>query len=323
MNPDLADLLERAVPEPVRHLDAEQVLRAARHRRRVRAGWAAGGAAAGVAVVVAAVVVAAVASTTGSWLADGEAGPAGPDEVPLVVSALDDRQPLNANLLGALDTTDLAHPGEGALVARVGRDGTTVDQADVWLVEATGDQLCLVIEDGYGGVGYGCSARSDLLDLGVLTVVSEHEPPLLVVVAPDGYTTATLDGEAAPVTDNVAVLPVSAERDVVLSGPDVPGVTLDPALVLGSGWGGSDVRELDQEARARAALEDLVRSARRYAEANGDTDGFAGQLVADSGPAAAQNFRTLTDATAVADIGGGQCLTADLVAGEVTGGPCA
>jgi len=317
MNPDLGDLLEAAVPEPRRRLDAEQVLGAARHRRRVRAGWGAGGTAA-----VVAVVVAAVASTTGSWLADGGAGPAGTGEVPLVLSALRDRQPLNANLLGALDTTDLAHPGEGALVARVGRDGPTVGEADVWLVEASGDQLCLVLEGGGGGVGYGCSPRSDLLDPGVLTVFSEHEPPLLVVVAPDGYTTATLDGATAPVTDNVAVLPVSADRDVVLTGPDVPEVALDPTLVLGSGWGDSGGQELSQEARARAALEDLVRSAQRYAEANGDTDGFAEQLVADSGPALARQLRTLTDATAVADIGDGQCLTADLVTGEVTDGPC-
>lgn len=217
---DLGRLLDQAVPEPPRHLDPTAVLDAARRRRRTRASWT-GVAAAGLAV---ATLVTSLLLTR----PDADRSSLDPADVPLRLSALDRRVPLDDDVRGAVEVLPLRHPGEASLVA-------TVDRYEVYLFEMANGDLCLVAERE-GSAGSNCVPKADLLGKEGLTLVVQEwdgRPATLVVAAPDGYDRAELGNVTARVVNNVAALPVGVSaRTVTLSGAGAPEVSLDVSSTL-------------------------------------------------------------------------------------------
>jgi hypothetical protein len=225
MSPDLRTLLQDAVPEPDRLLDPADVLHRARRRHRTRTAT----------LLAVAVLVVGIAGglLPGPWRHRALLDPAA---VPLTVSALADRQPLPPGAAEALASERPAHPGEAALVGTIGPN-------KVWLADTTDDRLCLVIaREEYGQAGHGCQPRAVLLRSGLAMVHVPDDlsgPVWIVVVAPDGYTTASASGVRAPFRENTAILAFdqepSASGAVTISGPDVPDVSFALESILGPG----------------------------------------------------------------------------------------
>jgi hypothetical protein len=224
MNRDLVRLLEDAVPEPPKALDPETVLHAARHRRRIRTSLT---------VMVAAAVVG--LAVTASLIAVDRADHRSTIQVAdpaLTISALAQRTPIGASVANALPGVDLAHPGQGTLVATVGPE-------KVYLLEATDGSLCTVVDKGFGSSWGGCGPRSELLTTGVISSTVPSYPPYndgrtqVIIVVPDGYRTATLGNKTVQVSHNVALLsgPFSA-RSLTIAGPSVRAVTFHLATYL-------------------------------------------------------------------------------------------
>jgi hypothetical protein len=232
-------------------------------------------------------------------------------EVPLRLSALEDRVRLGETGRGAMDTTRTVHPGEGTLVARRGSQ-------QIFLVEAAGDRLCvLAVDEGSGGASTGCGHRSDLLTTGVIHAYSPTASRLTVVVVavPDGYSRATAGDVGVPVISNAAVLELDPPpTELVLSGPELPTVTLE--LGRAAATAGGVAPASTRESNARIALTDLIDSARGYEQRRGSTAGFAKHLLAGA-PALGGQLASLTDTAAVAAIAPGRCLTASFSSGAI------
>lgn len=213
MTADLSRLLQQSVPEPERALDPGTVLDAARRRQKVRT------------TLLAAVAVIAVAIAVGTPFLVRQPEP-DVASVPLRLSVFDHRVPLGPVAAGALDKTPLVHPGEGSLAA-------TVENHQVFLIEAVDDQVCIVIvRESYGSAGTGCHPLANLLTTGVVTYTNlsfdGSGPGLLLVAAPDGYTQAELGRQRTSIANNLAVVPLlTHDRALKMSGPAVPTVTLD------------------------------------------------------------------------------------------------
>jgi hypothetical protein len=224
MNHDLMRVLEVAVPEPPRALDPGTVLHAARRRRRIRASLTVVAAAALVGLAVTGSLI-----TGGPWVHRSTVQVADP---PLTISALAQRTPIGATVAKALPGIDLAHPGQGTLVATVGPE-------KVYLLEATDGSLCTVVDEGFGSSWGGCGPRSELLTTGVISSTVPSYPPYndgrtkVIVVVPDGYRTATLGNKTVQVSRNVALLsgPFSV-RSLTIDGPSVRAVTFNLATYL-------------------------------------------------------------------------------------------
>jgi hypothetical protein len=310
MSRHLGELLKGAVPEPARVLNADELMRTARSRN-APPRWA--GPVVATVFLVAAVAIA-VPQVVARW--GHVASTPGVADVPLRLSALDRRVPLGPVAVGAMDRTALAHPGEGSLVATLG-------QEQVYLIEAVGDQLCLLeVNESYGSAGSGCFPRSDLLTTGIVlsTLAPDSSTMLLAVAVPDGYTVATSGGRSAVVVSNVAVLDlVSSQTKLTVSGSAMPSVTFD--LGKSAILPGGSAPETPGSA-AKGALSDLARSAQLYAQEHGSTAGFADKIKADAGPVVSTKFRSLTDTSAVADLGAGRRLTVDLLSGAIDEGAC-
>jgi hypothetical protein len=124
------------------------------------------------------------------------------------------------------------HPGRGSRVATLGTD-------TIYLTEATGSQVCTVVDEGNGAGFGGCGLRADLLTTGVILSNVPSYPTVdfagvhVVVTMPDGYQTATIGTTTVKVTNNVAVLsgPFSAET-VNIAGPKLPSVSFDLTTYL-------------------------------------------------------------------------------------------
>lgn len=213
MTAELERLLQRAVPEPPHTLDAGALLTAARRRQRVRAAGLA------VAAAVLAVLAIGLPQLVGQSRQDAAS-------VPVRLSALDQRVPLGPVAAGMTNGVALAHPGEGSLVA-------TVDNYQVFLVETTNDQVCLlIVRESYGSAARGCQPRSDLLTTGLVfptrLSVAPSAPQVIFVAVPDGYTRASAGGQTADVANNLAVFHGDVGKgDLKLSGPSVPTATFD------------------------------------------------------------------------------------------------
>jgi hypothetical protein len=213
MTADLPRLLQQAVPEPAHTLDAATVLTAARRRQRIRTTL--------LAAVAAVVVLIAIGMPLVTRPTDSDTA-----SVPLRLSVFDRRVPLGPVAAGALGDTTLVHPGEGGLA-------TTIESYQVFLVEAAGERVCIVVvRENYGSAATGCHPLANLLTVGVIMYTNltfgASGPGLLLVAAPDGYTRATLGPQRASIDNNLAVVRhVPGERDLEIAGPDVPIVTLD------------------------------------------------------------------------------------------------
>lgn len=230
---DLSDLLERAVAEPPRRLDADRVIRRARRRQRVRRSAVVTAAAAALVVLVPA--TAQRIGTSDVLVATRT------DEVPRVVSALDDA-PTDGTDPFAADRT-FGAPAEGVLVHRE----TEYPHRQVWLLEGPlpeevdqrpDDSICVVTNAGGGG-GSSCFGRDALLtERSVLASQDQWDTYEMVVVLPDGYTRLTSPIGTVDVRDNTAVVlsDVLAPGEVVVSGPTVPSVTWDMDDIWGPGW---------------------------------------------------------------------------------------
>lgn len=321
MNRDLARMLQEAVPEPTGRLDPDEILRTAGRARPARR-WAAPV----LAVTVLAVAVG-VASPQLMTRWRNEAATPVVADVPLTVSALEHRVPLPEAAAGAaigLGGIEYVHPGEGTLVATVGDD-------EIYLAEATGDRLCVVVGNELtgGGGSNGCQPMSDLLTTGVgdnygggvhLTAAG-MEPTFwrFIVAAPDGYTLATANDLTALITSNVAVLDLDiTEAEVTISGPAVPSVTFHIG-VPGSLDGATPPT---REAYARANLESLARDAQAYLQQHGTTAGYADSVKADADPRMDRLIPSLTNTTATATVGTGHCLTIDFQTNQITEATC-
>jgi hypothetical protein len=261
---------------------------------------------AAVAVVVAALTTAVIVAQTAKRPSETAVA-----EVPLDLSALDERVRLGRVGTGAMDSTKVLHPGEGSLVATLGT-------RRVFLIEASGNRLCvLVVAENSGGASSHCQPRDDLLTAGI---VHTSRPPgtvpeTVIVVAPDGYTAAAFGEKTVAITSNVAVLEAMTLPDsVTITGPRVPDVT----FLLGAASDRADPSAAtDREVNARLALADLIRSAGLYTREHGTTDGFARSMRA-AGPALTRQLTSLTDTSAVAEVGPQRCLRADLQTGTIT-----
>lgn len=209
MNTELGELLNRAVPDPPRLLDADLVLRLARRRgrRRVAMGLAA------LAVVAVAGPVAAVHL---------QPAPEDVADVPLRLSALDRRQPIGEAAARVLVGETLVHPGQASLAGEGGR-------WRVLLAETVDRKVCVVVESRGDGAG-GCQPWSDLLTTGVIlaTILSgnDADPWLIVVAVPDGYTRAAIGATTASVSNNVGLLEGRFTKDdeLVIWGRGLPTV---------------------------------------------------------------------------------------------------
>lgn len=233
MTPDLQELLRLVVPEPPTSLDPEQALRKARRAQSSRR-------LAGTLTATSALVIAAALVVTNLPHDRSTSSLSAP-----VLSALDRPVPLGPVALGFLrglgpDTGSRSsprpsrasapvytfkHPGRGSLVGSIGSD-------QIYLLDTTTDDLCLIeVNESYGSAGGGCQPRSDLLEHGITQTT--NYPPWsttdviewhLVVVAPDGYTTASSGGHTADVRNNIAIIvpfPSPAGGQVTLTGPGV------------------------------------------------------------------------------------------------------
>jgi hypothetical protein len=309
---DLGRLLDQAVPEPPRHLDATAVLDAARRRRRTRASWAG--------VAAAGLVVATLVTSFLLTRPEVDRSSLDPADVPLRLSALDRRVPLSDGVRGAVEVLPVLHPGEASLAA-------TVDRHQVYLFERADGDLCLLAEHE-GSAESSCVSKIDLLGREGLTLVVQEwdgRPATLVVAMPDGYDRAELGSVTARAVNNVAALPVGVSASTVtLSGAGVPEVSLDVRSNLRGVDVGSPSRPPadDSEANARAALLDLARSAQLYAETHGSMAGFADALTAEQGPAIRGQLAELTDTSAVARVGSDSCLGAEFATGRITKKRC-
>ncbi len=140
----------------------------------------------------------------------------------------------------------------------------------------------------------------------------------VVVVAPDGYTSAALGARTAPVRSNAAVLETEAPAgELVLTGPAVPRLRYDLAEVAR----GAE-RPDTAVAAATGALAYLARAAGRDAQEHGSTAGFADEVRREQGGGAARRLVSLGDTGAVARSGAGGSLAVDLSSGEVEESPC-
>jgi len=310
VNRDLAQMLQEAVPEPTGRLDPDEILRTAGRGSSARR-WA--GPVVAMVFLVAAVGVASPQLLT-RWRNQG-AMPAVAD-VPLTLSALKHRVPLNGTAALGVERIEVVHPGEGSLVATVGDD-------QIYLVEATGDRLCISVGNELSGAGAsnGCQPVSDLLTTGVTMDYGGVSPTSwrFIVAAPDGYTLATAENRTAPITSNVAVLDLDAtETELTISGPAVPSVTFH----IGAPGSLNGATPPILETTARASLEGLARDAQAYLQQHGTTAGFADSVKADVGPAMNKLIPSLTDTTATADLGSGQCLTVVLLNGQIHESTC-
>jgi hypothetical protein len=214
MSNDLADLLGTAVPEPARYLNPDAVLRAARHRRTVRRSG----------VVGAVVAVTAFAAVVPLALhgSPETAGPSSGGPEPLTLSALDLAGSLPQDVSGMVSPSQGEGPYTGVLAA-------TVDGDRIYLAETTDDELCLVAaKPAPGGGASTCNQRSALMTSGVVLAYTPAagKPLTVVVVAPDGYETASAESRSAQVVANVAVLTLPDAAAITLSGPHVRSVTL-------------------------------------------------------------------------------------------------
>jgi hypothetical protein len=214
--------VQRSVPEPVRNPEPRAVPATPRRRRGVRTTLLAA-----IAVIVVAVAIAVPFLTRRT----------GPDlaSVPLRLSVFDHRVPLGPVAAGALGDTPLVHPGEGSLAA-------TVENHQVFLVEAAGDRVCIVIvRENYGSAATGCDPLTSMLTQGVVVYTNfsfdGSGPGMLFVAVPDGYTRATLGGRRTSIANNLAVVPVVPDdRALRISGPEVPTATLDLDRFLPPGF---------------------------------------------------------------------------------------
>jgi hypothetical protein len=212
VNTELGLLLERAVPEPPRLLDADVILRSARRRVRHR-----------VATGLAALAVAAVVGPMTAVRLQPD--PVDVTDVPLHLSALDRRQPIGEVAAHLLVGQRLVHPGQASLTREV-------DRWQILLAETVDGEICVVaVRESQGdGAGGDCQPRPDLLTTGVMfatTVSGDHaDPALIIVVVPDGYTRAAIGATADRVSNNVGLLRgvFSPEDELVISGPDLPTV---------------------------------------------------------------------------------------------------
>ena len=311
MTPALHTLLQDAVPEPPRLLDPDTVLHRARRRRLSRT----------VALLAAAVLVlgaAGAALVPGPWRHRAVVDPAA---VPLTVSALAGRQPVPPGVADVLAPERPAHPGEAALVGTIGPD-------KVWLADTADDALCLVVaREEYGRAGYGCQPRRELLRAGLVMAHWPEDPsgPVrVVVVAPDGYATASADGVRAAFRENIAILAFdhrpAPSSGLTISGPDLPDVAfpLEPVVGPGPAPAGTD----PHIRAARQALTDIAASARRYAQDHsGSTRGFAASLPPDFVSVLKRQKIQVTDTGAATTVRG-HCLSVVLATGQVTDRAC-
>jgi hypothetical protein len=227
MSLDLSRLLDRAVPEPEHVLDGAQVLAAARRRRALRARTG---------VVVALIVGAAGGALAVRGLAPADRESAVASGRAPSIAALDQRERLAQrpdSFSSPFTSLELRHPGEAS---RLG----SVDSWDVWLADTVDDGLCLVVVD-VGRSGSTCQPVSNLTTAGLWMIHHEEgRRPRLLLVAPDGYTTARLGTASSRVGSNLAVLPVDGpDSTATLSGRGLPDLTFDlsgslpPARVRG------------------------------------------------------------------------------------------
>lgn len=297
MTADLHEMLDRAVPEPPGRLDPDAVLRRARRRQATRRMAVAGGSLAVVGVLL------------GTGLTVTRDDTARYADVPLRVSALDDAAPLGEVARGASGVE------RGTVVAEV----PVEPESDVVLYEDE-DLLCVMtVSESYGGAGTACFAWDQLLDRGVLMIATglELAPKYLVVVAPDGYTEATVDGRTFDVISNVAVVEVpSDDVEVTISGPDVPDRTFaaDEAETTMP-----RSQRLQRDAGMLATLQEVRALAVRYQQENGSLAGFAESLRPNG--ATRRMLREVSDTRAVAEVEDG-CLVMDLATGAVGDAPC-
>lgn len=215
MSHDLAELLEAATPEPQRLLNPEELLRAARRRVTVRRRAGAG---LGAAVVAGAVTATLLVPSGGNQ----SSGATGGTDTP-VVSALQKTSPLPATVTRALAQSPYISTGRGTLTRQIGGG------EQVYLVPVNdGELICIVDVVGAKENSLTCAPRSGLLSTGVYltTQLNETSPAQALIVAPDGYTTATSGTTTASVADNLAVLRPLSSETVTLTGPHRPSVTL-------------------------------------------------------------------------------------------------
>ena len=224
MNSDLIRLLDEAVPEPPRLLNARSVVIAATRRHRIRVS--------GLVIAVAAIGVIAVTASPAALGRNGQAATMRVTQVPLTISALDHQTSLSASAIKLLSEVTLVHPGRGSLVATKGAEA-------IYVTEATGGQLCTVVDEGDGASFGGCGLRANLLTTGLISSSVPSHPTAdfagahVVVTVPDGYRTATIGTTTVQVTNNVAALdgPFSV-KTLVIAGPKVPSVIFDLATYL-------------------------------------------------------------------------------------------
>ena len=215
MTRDLTALLESATPEPQRLLNPEELLRAARHRVTVRRRAGGGLGAALVAVAATAALLFPSGGHQSPGAIGGIATPA--------VSALETTSPLPAAVTRALAQAPYISTGRGTLVHQLSGG------EQVYLVPVNAGQLiCIVDLVGAKENSMTCAPRSGLLSSGVYltTQLNETSPAQALIVAPDGYTTATAGTTTVTVADNLAVLRPLTSGTVILSGPRRPSVTL-------------------------------------------------------------------------------------------------
>ena len=213
MSHDLTSLLESATPEPQRLLNPEELLRAARHRVTVRrrAGTGLG------AAVLAGVVTAALLVPSDGPKA---VGPGGAIAAP-AVSVLEATKPLPATVVRSLSGSRYTSNGQGTLVRQLGGD-------QVYLVPVNAGQLICIVDVAADNSSVSCAPRSGLLTTGVYlgSQLNDTSPAQLMIVVPDGYTTARSGTRTAAVAANLAVLQPAADGTVTLTGAHRPSVTL-------------------------------------------------------------------------------------------------
>jgi hypothetical protein len=211
---EFAVLLDQGVPEPQAFLDPEALLRRAHRRQTVRLSGA-------LAATVAVVVVVGVAM----W-APGQRRPlAAGAPVSPTLSALDDAVALPTSLSGEVGPVGAQpHQPTGLGVTAIHHGQTTV-----YLAAATGDGVCLLLENSNGSGVESCRAIADLTTRPLYVVMdsADGRPVQTAIVMPDGYTTLTLGSDTATAAFNVAYLPAMTSTHCVISGPHVESRQVD------------------------------------------------------------------------------------------------
>ena len=218
-NNALHDLLHRGAPQPPRLLDPDRVLAAARRRVAVRHTTVA--VAAATALIVLTPAVAARLDMPQALAPAGQV-----EEVPLVVSALDELVELDEVQSYFTAHPDAATPGRAARVHL----REEYPRYEVFLSETTDDRICLASVWVRSGGANGCFPREDLLGEGViLATITPDEVYRLEVVLPDGYDTASTGSTTVAVENNVAVMAFEDRPagELVASGPGRPTVSFD------------------------------------------------------------------------------------------------